>query len=231
MYNMLYEIPPLVYDIFPEHYHGWNLVLWIIFTVELIMIGIYFTMRAKKADLASQKKIDMGFAYFGYFYGICRFFFIIMIHINNGADYDFYCSIAYFWGTLSVAALIYPLETIALNRKPILSIFGAIATFVTLLGIIPGLRQPMLILTMSASSIMMIILLVIYLFLIRNTSGILKRNTIIGFFSIIAFVIAIVIDGQFVLSNPAVPKWIKEWSSPIIAIISILFLVYSKKKV
>ncbi len=228
---MLFGIPPQVYEQFPEHYHGVNLILWIIFTVELILIGVFFTIRAKKAELDSQKKIDMGFAAFGYFYGICRFFFIIMIHINGGADYDFYCSIAYFWGTLSVAALIYPLETIALNRKPILTIFGGIATFLTLLGTIPGLRQPMLILTMSASSIMMMILLIIYLFLIRNTSGILRQNTIIGFFAIIAFVIAIVIDGQFVLSNPAVPKFVKEYVSPVLAIISILFLVYSKRKV
>ncbi len=228
---MLFEIPPQVYEQFPEHYYGVNLALWIIFTLELLLFGVYFTLRARKAELDSQKKIDMGFAAFGYFFAICRFFFIIMIHINGGADYDFYCSIAYFWGTLSVAALIYPLETVALNRKPILTILGGIATFLTLLGIIPGLREPMLILTMSASSIMMMILLVIYIFLIRNTSGVLKQNTIIGFFSIILFVIAIVIDGQFVLSNPAVPKFVKEYVSPILAIISILILVYSKRKV
>lgn len=228
---IMFAIPEAVYSVFPEHYEGINLVLWVIFTVELFLFGIYFTIRAQKAEMSSQKKVEIGFALFGYFYGLCRLFFILMIKINNAEDYDFYCSIAYFWGILAVAVLVYPLETVALNRKPYLSIVGFVASIISLLGAIPGLREPMLVLTMISSTLVMMVFLLVYIFLIRNTSGVLRQNTIIGFVSILLLVFAIFTDGQIVLSNPAVPKFFKEIIVPICAIISIIGLVYSKKKI
>jgi hypothetical protein len=123
------------------------------------------------------------------------------------------------------------LETIAMNRKPLLTTFGIISTIVSLVGIIPGVREYVLIYVMISSSVMMMLLLVIYTFLIKSTTGDLRKKTIIGFLSMLLLVIAIIIDGQFVLSNPAVPKFLKEYLSPIIAIVSMLTLVYSKQEV
>ena len=200
----MFAIPEAVYSVFPEHYEGINLVLWVIFTVELFLFGIFFTLIAQKAVMSSQKKVEIGFALFGYFYGLCRLFFILMIKINNAEDYDFYCSIAYFWGILAVAVLVYPLETVALNRKPYLSIVGFVASIISLLGAIPGLREPMLVLTMISSTLVMMVFLLVYIFLIRNTSGVLRQNTIIGFVSILLLVFAIFTDGQNRSSNPAV---------------------------
>ena len=40
-----------VFDIFPSHYQGVNLILWIIFTVELFVISFLFFRKSLKIKL------------------------------------------------------------------------------------------------------------------------------------------------------------------------------------
>ena len=229
---MMFQIPPEVYNIFPEHYQGINLVLWILFTVELFIFGVLFLLKIRGIDNTVQRKIEWGHAEFMLFYGLCRVFFILMIHINNAQDYDFYCTIAYFWGTLGFTSLVYSLEKYALQRKPILSLFGYAGTMFAVVGMIfTQVRELVLITVMLVSVVMMCVILFIYIFLIRNTSGVLRIRTVVAIVSMVLLGTAITADGQFVLANPAVPLFVKNLVVPVIAIVSALLFYLSRRAI
>jgi hypothetical protein len=229
---MLWQIPEEVYSVFPEHYRGINLVFWIIFTVELFVFGILFIKKLQGLENGVQKKIEHGHAQFMIYYAICRVFFILMIYINDAQDYDFYCTIAYFWGTLGFTSLVYSLEKYALQRKPILSMFGYGGVIFSIVGIIfTQVREIVLITVMLVSVLMMCVILFIYIFLIKNTSGELRKRTVLTVIAMILLAVAITADGQFVLANPAVPVFVKNIVVPVIAIISVLLFYISRRAI
>jgi hypothetical protein len=227
-----FQIPEDVLEIFPEHYHGVNLALWIIFTVELFVFGTIFFIRAQKAkEIEAKRKIELGHSGFAIFYGVCRIFFILMMFINDGADYDLYCAIAYFWGILGFTSLNFVLEKYALERKPYLSSIGIVGVCISLLGMYGEIREYVLLVILAVSLIMMFVLWIIYLFLMKNTSGKLRKNATIGFISILLLAVAVFLDSQIILSNPNVPIIIKQYVSPILAIISIIGFYISRAEI
>jgi hypothetical protein len=84
---------------------------------------------------------------------------------------------------------------------------------------------------MAASGAMGLLLVFLYIFLIRNTTGTMRKNTIIGMIGQIVLVVAVVVDGQFVLSNPVVPFVIKMYVSPLVAMLGVLLILASRKEV
>lgn len=227
---MLYEIPPDVYEQFPEHYHGVNLAIWLIFVVELVILFVISFLKAKKHESVLAKRLEQSFGLFALFYGISRVFFIFAIAIFP-EDYDFYCSLAYFAGNLGFTFLIFALEQILQMKKHIFTIFGVISSVIAVLGIIGFNRTTVLTIIMVLLSIMTLLVAFLYIRIIQTSPGDLRKLAIIALMGLILFGAGIVIDGQFVLSNPLVPKFIKEFLSPILTIIGLGMVFYSRKTI
>lgn len=213
------------------HYEGGNLVLWILFTVVLFASGTYFLIRALRSEVAAQKKTEVGHALFCYLYGVARIFFIFAFHLNGGWDYDLYCSIAYTFGMAGYTSLVIVMERYLLERKPIFSIIGIIITAVSPIGMLGEIRETILLLVVIGSAVMGIALVLLYGILIRQSTGALKTNALLGLVGILVFITGIIMDGQFFLALEAVPSWVKLFLAPGMTIGGFILWVYSRRPI
>ena len=220
----------------PEHYnfamfpHGFiNGVLFAVFAGLLFVFGIIFLKRSKRQEITSAKRIQIAFGIFGISYGITRVLFILMFQdfTNPDQNYSLIASIAYSFGMIGFAAIIWALERIKYEKKIFFSII-LLTTIITIGGTIfiafggADIRETVLTIIFIGTPISAMILLILYLTLIIKSTGIVRKKSTYSLLGLVIMFVGIVLDSQFILANQAIPIWVKMDLVPIITIIGYL---------
>ena len=229
---MLIQIP----DTMPkEHYAigSLNLALFIIWTIILEVFGIYYLIKAREVEIKAGKRIKLSFGLFGIFYGICRIFFILMFQdfTNPDENYDLFANIAYSFGMMSFLCIIWSLEKAKYKTKYFFLI-GLAITIITFAGVVFNLlgiaeiRERILIIITLGTPIAGFFIFILYVQLIRLSSGIVKRKALYSLIGFLIMVAGITMDGQFFLAIETIPLWFKMDVVPLICIAGfVLFLI------
>jgi hypothetical protein len=230
MQGLFYEIPPAVYAQFPEHYQGINLALWILYMVELVIGGFVLVSKTKKHDAQTAKRIEMGYAYLLFGYAIARIFFILAIAYDPD-NYDFYCSCAYFFGSIGFASLISTLELTLKDKRSFFTLLALVGVVAGILGIIGFNRETVLLVVMGTNAMNFVLIFLLYGKIIYTSTGDLRKLAFFALLGVLIFGIASFIDGQYVLANPNIPKFVKEIIAPLMAMIAFGFILYGRKQI
>ncbi len=221
-----------------EHYnpiniHGTiNLYLFIAFAAILIALGILFVYKAKKQELEASKRIKLAFGLFGIFFGVCRVFFILMFQAftNPDVNYNLLANIAYSFGMIGFTCLIWALEKAKYETRYFFLI-GLAITILTMVGILLNIlnvlviREFILIVIMLGTPIAGFFIVILYIQLIRMSTGTIRKRSIYSLAGFLIMVVGITMDGQFFLAIDTVPLWLKMDLVPIICIVG--FLVFA----
>lgn len=229
---MLLQIPETMPE---EHYAigSLNLTLFIVWIVILYVFGIIFLIKSGKQEMESQKHIKRAFGLFGIFYGTCRVFFILMFHVDPDTYYNLLANVAYTFGMIGFTAIIWALEKIK-YEKHYFFIISMIITLVTLAGVILLLlglgdfRIYILVLIMFGTPIAGIFIIILYISLIKNTVGSVRKKAIYSLIGFLIMVVAITMDGQFILAIEWIPLWIKMDLVPILCIAGYLIFALNQ---
>jgi hypothetical protein len=223
------NIPPAVFELFPDHYFGINLILWVIFMATLGVMALTSIQKGRRKENAYARRTEFAFALFAAGMIFSRLFFIIAIAVFPN-QYDFYCSVAYFFGNFGFAFLIASLEQTLETKRPIFTMLGIAATAISALGIIGFEREIILMIILILEVLMLFLVLILYLKIIKTAPGSIRRMAVISLVGMISLAIFLLLDGQFILSNPAVHIYIKRYLAPIGSISSLCLIIYGRRE-
>lgn len=224
-----------------EHYrpiniHGiLNLFLFIVFTAILFIFGIIFLMKSRKQEIESAKRIKLAFGLFGILYGTCRIFFILMFQdfTNPNQNYNLFANIAYSFGMAGFTSIIWALEKVK-YKKNYFFLIAATITLITFAGVfliltgIAEIRLLVLIIIMIGTPIAGFFIFLLYIQLIRLSTGAVKKKAIYSLIGFFIMVVGISMDGQFFLAIDTVPLWFKMDVVPIICIVGYLMFAINQ---
>ncbi|MHA1275406.1 MAG: hypothetical protein ACTSQP_10710 [Promethearchaeota archaeon] len=235
---MIYQIPETMpsehYN--PSTFHGaMNFYIFIIYAAVLIIFGIIFLNKVKSQEIEGAKRIKLSFGLFGIFYGICRIFFILMFQdfTNPDQNYNLIANIAYSFGMVGFTALIWALEKVKYQKNYFFMI-SLIITIITISGVflnllkIAEIRESILIIIYLGTPLAGFFIFILYIQLIRLSSGLVRKKAIYSLLGFIIMVIGITMDSQFFLAIESIPLWFKMDVVPIICIIGYLLFALNQ---
>ena len=187
------------------YYEGLSLILWIISVILLFIsfgVGLF---KARKLEMKTQKIFLIGYGLFGFLFGLARVFFIFAFF--NPPQFEFFTQIAYITGVLGIICILYILETYMIQKtKRIFFIITVIAFIITLISL-AGLTDRYIALYMLYIILpfSIAIVLILYIYLILKTTGVLRQKAIGLFIGLILIEIGYSLDTEFFLSNFTIP--------------------------
>jgi len=191
------------------YFQGFDRPLWYAAVVLMFISSIVFFIRMKKAQVAGARQWYFGFALFSVCYGLTRLCFNLGVDFGNVCDtcYDFWTGLGYTVSMPGVIALMYAAEkNIITGTKHVFTcvlVGGLVIGILGLLGVYS--RDTTLILNDIVSVVATVLIFFIYIVLIRNSTGTLRKKTIGAFSGIIIWFVAIILDGQAAYSLIAMP--------------------------
>ncbi|NVM05256.1 MAG: hypothetical protein HWN67_23255 [Candidatus Helarchaeota archaeon] len=224
-----------------EHYrpiniHGiLNLSFFIAFAAILIILGVSFLLRVKKQEDEAAKRIKIAFGLFGVLYGICRIFFILMFQdfTNPAQNYDLFANIAYSFGMLGLTSIIWAIEKVKYETRYFF-LTGLAITIITTAGIVLNLlgmaviRELILIIIMSGTPVAGFFIIILYIQVIRLSSGEVRKKALYSLIGFLIMVVGITMDGQFFLAIETIPIWFKMDVVPLFCIVGYLMFAINQ---
>ncbi len=214
------------------YFTGIDHPLWYIAMALNFVSGIVFLLRMRKATHPVTRNWYLSFALFSVCYGITRMLFNLAVEFGyptpDETVYNFWTSLGYITSMPGVIAVIYVAEK---NMMPkthkIITILMVIMLAAGILGaaeVYP--REVALTVTNIMGPFAMILIIFIYIFMIRNSTGALRTKTLGAFLGIIIWFVAVVLDGQLAYSLvPTMPTILP----PILYILGVsLYTIYQR---
>ncbi len=230
----MFALPYNINDKLP----GWYAVMGL--CAVLAIIFLFRAARAKKRESPpTVVTINRGFALFFLAFMITRVLFAYsdyerLNHVDETDLYATYVLFGYLSSLLGISVLAYLTDTYMLETKR--HIFTKVAIAVTIANtgfiilwvttqLIP-LNVPRFMIYGSTTLVFVMILL-IYGGLARQSTGKLRRNAIISLFGILIAVLGILLDMQFIAQSAVIPIYIP----PIVTFIGLLFFALGQHEV
>jgi hypothetical protein len=216
-----------------EYNTGWNIILWELVIISLILLLPLGYRSASKSDLENVRKVERGKGWFGFLYAWGRLFFIFALTINNGNSYDLLTMVGYVFSMIGLTMLIFTYERYKLSKRGVFfSLLGGIASFITLTGfdIIPGIfleRNQISFIIAVASTVLLLLIANLYFNVAEKFPGQLRQRTIYEFYGLIMVVFGIILDGEKVITNPVVPLFFKLIYPPLMALFGVWLVIIS----
>ena len=176
--------------------------LWYVAMGLTYISGIIFFVRTSRAEAKVSKQWYLAFALFSFFYATTRLFFNLAVEfgyaiIDDGEVYDFWCSLGYISAIAGAIYLLYVAETnIITSTRKLCTIMLVVGIVAAILGVILRAREISLIITYAVSLLATVLILFIYIVMIRNSTGALRKKTIGAFVGIVIWFLAIILDGE-----------------------------------
>lgn len=232
---LLQDCPEVEYP--PELYASpsINLILFIGFIALLWVSALFYYRKGKTYDLEATKKIIYGYGHLGLFYGITRFFFVFAIVYDNCSQYSFLINLGYPPGLIGFSLLIGPLERVKYKKK-YFTIASWALTIVTTVGVFLSLfvsgdiREIFLIIILIGTPLCAVFTFVLYIQLIKGSTGAVRKKAIASFIGLMILVVGIVLDGQFILEAAVIPLFLKIYGGPVCCLVGwAIFCYYTLK--
>ncbi len=184
------------------YFLGIDRPLWYVATILTYISGIIFLVRATRAEAKVSKQWYLAYAFFSFFYATTRLLFNLAVEFGMGTpgpeEYDFWCNLGYIFAIGGAIGILYVAEKniITSTRKicTIMLVVGLIASILGVVGVYS--REITLIITYGVSLLATVLILFIYIVMIRNSTGSLRKKTLGAFIGIIIWFVSIILDGQ-----------------------------------
>jgi hypothetical protein len=192
-----------------DYMHSWHLLLWIVAALILLLGAILFFKRsAKKGLIESQVQLFRSYGLFALFMTICRAFF--MLAYNNVLDsYTLLLHIGFLFGQLALIPPIWMFEKyLVKNTKKVFTIIAISLAIISILGVI--LQDTVIVDLLSqriGAPVLAVVYFYLYLYLIKNSTGEMKRKCIYMVVGFSILVVGIIFDSIELVSNPLIPLW------------------------
>ncbi len=186
-----------------DYFEGIDRPLWYVAMIVTYISGIVFLVRATRAEAKVSKQWYLAFALFSFLYATTRLLFNIAVEfgmavVDNGEVYDFWCGLGYISATGGAIGIIYVAEkNIITSTRKICTIMLVVGLVASILGVLEVYsREISLIITYGVSLLATVLILFIYIVMIRNSTGALRKKTVGAFVGIIIWFVSIILDGQ-----------------------------------
>lgn len=205
---------------------------WIIVIIYLGIIGILLIIRSLKAEVESLKETQRAYAIFLYMYAMGRIFFIFSDYERDvrgdTALYFQFVIIAYICIIIGLLIVIYVLESHVITKTKhkisyiILILLGVNIVLLFFPNLIAIVRYVNYGLLYTEG----ILVLLIYLYLIINTSGSLRTKSILIFIALICMIVGSILDSDaLIISGVSSPFY-----NPILMTIGATLFGYAQMK-
>lgn len=199
------------------YFQGVDRILWYAAMALTFTSGVIFLLRRRQADHEATKNWYLGFAMFSFSYGFTRLFFNLGVDLGYAdtsgttAVYDLYTGLAYLFAMPGAIVLIYVAETQIFPKThkliTVSVIVGLVASVLGVVGVYP--REWALTITMVVALLATGLIVIIFITLLRYSTGSIRKKTMGAFTGIAIWVLAILMDGEWVYSglgmHPIVP--------------------------
>ena len=213
---------PAIFNSIPDYYGGVSLIFWFI-SIAIYVIGFFlFIKEAAKTELMSLKMSHYAYGVFLLLMACTRIFFIIGYYLGAipGA-YDFYTSLGYISGTAGLIFWIWVLEKYLVQKTKkiftLITLFSFSFSIFALFGIVKrsvALNFQYILLPFAIA-----VILILYIYLIKKTTGTVRRKVEGILFGLFLILLGQVMDGEtFISALPTFPLLI----APIIMITGII---------
>lgn len=193
------------------YFQGFDRYLWYAAMALNFVSGIVFLLRMKGVTHPVTRNWYLSFALFSFCYGITRLLFNLAVdfgYATSGQEvYDLWVGLGYITSMPGVIAVIYVAEKNMIPKThriiTLLMLIMLGAAILGVLGVYP--RAVALTVTQITGPAALILIVFIYIFMIRNSTGALRSKTLGAFLGIFIWFVAIVLDGQTVYSLITMP--------------------------
>ncbi len=224
---MLLQNPqtPALYP--PGYYFSWDFPVW----VASIIIGfigvIIFYGRGKKAEIPSSKALFFGIAILYLFLALTRICFIVAVW-STTVSYDSMANYGYIFEVAGITCLFFEIERAILKQTH----FGM--TIFSFIGILVGIfteialldRDVSRILSTLISSIDTILIILIFLYLVKTSTGSIRRRTTVSFIGIVCIFVGWLFDSEIIYEAwPTQPILFP----PILTVVGLLIIIVNQK--
>ncbi len=179
------------------YYRGFNLALWIFAIGIMYGVGIVFWIRANKPNvIPSQTWLLKSFTLLFFFQGITRISFVLSYFIEP--YYNFLLALGYAFAAISLLPLIITIEKWSTPQTH--KIFTFMAIVVSILGFYfifdPSQSDLSRTIQEIAMPVMIVLFLILYLWMIKNSTGAVRKKAILALLGAIVFIAGILLDSE-----------------------------------
>ncbi|MHA1821755.1 MAG: hypothetical protein ACTSU2_10710 [Promethearchaeota archaeon] len=210
---------------------GYNLILWAIAILTMYIAGLIFYLRSKKVDVVSAKWFYKSFALFFWIMGITRILFIFAYHLE--AYYHAFLAYGYAFGALSLLPIVFILEKWMIHwSHRFFTIVGIVLVILGFYFAIFNFNASELSRTIQevGMPILFLSFLILYLWLIKISTGSVRKKAVFTLIGIIITVLGIVFDGESFMEALIGPlQWVVLIIPPIIFTLGIIMMIISQK--
>ncbi len=213
---------PYILENLSGYYTGLSFILWFI-SIEVFFLGFFlFVKETLKMNLISQKMANYGYGVFLGLMGITRILFIIAVYFPD--FYDLYTILGYISGNIGLIFWLYIVENYLIRKtKSIFTIVSIIPTsfsFLALFGLVE--REIALSIQFLLLPLAILVILILYIYLIKKTSGTVRKKFIGILTGLFLIMVGQVLDGEtFITAFPDFPLIV----APIIMILGVLTFI------
>ena len=204
-------------------------IAWIVVMVYLIIIGILFIIKHRKAS--KEVKFHIAVALFFFLYVVARVFFILSdyerdVH-NISLLYYRFVAISYVCFVIAFLGIIYVFEKYITNRYiiiyiviPILTINIVMIFFPDFMGIVRYINYGLLYFETG-------ILFLLYIYVFRKTSGRVRKNSLITIIGLVIMSAAAILEMDYLITEGIV----MPYYSPIFFAIGATIFAYGQRQI
>ncbi len=218
------QIPP-EYPV--GYYFSWDFPVWIASIIIGFLGVVVFYWRGKKAEIASSKSLFFGIAFLFFFLSLARISFIIAIW-NTTANYDSVVNYGYIFEVAGITCLFIEIERAIIKQThyvmTIFSLFGVIVGILTEFTLIA--IDISRVLSTLISSVDTILIILIFLYLVKSSTGSVRRRTILSFIGIVCIFVGWLFDSEIIYEAwPSQPILLP----PILTVVGLLIIIINQK--
>jgi len=222
---MINQIP----DVYQDNYlQTYDLYLWIAMVIVGIVGSLLFYKRMKRSTIDIQKYLLGGVGFFLFLFSIMRISFILSIKVENGAFYDEFTIIGYILGLGGLGGFLYGVERGIIKQTHFLM------TISSIVGIVFGIiflvfdfeRGFIMDFTYVVSMADSILMLTLYLWLIKSSTGVIRNRIFIGLLGVLMIFLGMAFDSELVYTVlPTLPPFV----APVCSILGISLITYIQR--
>jgi hypothetical protein len=205
---------------------GVNLGIWIALVAILLFIAGILLHRSRGGDIIpSQMWLFRSFALF-FIFTACTYL-SYMLAYNLEPFYNLFLTLGYTFGIISVIPIIATIEKYILIRtRHVITIFTIILFGIALFVVINPTYSPILrVITQSSAPILGFVVLILYLIVIKNSTGSLRQKAMMTLIGFILIMVGMALDSESIM-KAGFPLII----SPLVLFGGALLVVWSQKR-
>jgi putative Mn2+ efflux pump MntP len=205
---------------------------WVIAMIYLGIVGIFMILNSMKKEEKASKSMARAYALFIYFYIVARIFYIFSDYERDANAetllYYRYVACAYIFQIIGLLNIIFILEKYVITRSKhvisyiILVLLGVNVVMIFFPNLMPIVRYINYVMLYSEVAL----LIIIYLFLVINTTGDLRKKSLLTVIAFFVMITATILEIDALSSTGLVPPYY----SPIVLSIGATIFAYAQSK-